>query len=108
MTSPQQQPQPIIPEGSVIITPGQMYSEMQQMRSAVEKLANTVDPALANVRRDLADLVAREATDVRDLTTLVQTALSRVTVLETKLLAAWAVIVLLVAAIGSVAAWLGH
>lgn len=47
---------PPIPDGSAIITPNQQYAELQAVRVAVEKLVNTIDPALAEVRKDVHDL----------------------------------------------------
>lgn len=44
-----------IPDGSVVITPGQMYTELQAMRKSVDNLATTVDPALNEIRRDVSD-----------------------------------------------------
>jgi hypothetical protein len=54
MTAPDLGPSPI-PEGSVIITPSQMYAEIRAMHASVEKLANTVDPALSDIRSDVRD-----------------------------------------------------
>lgn len=93
-----------IPDGSVVITPAQMYTEIRETRSAVDRLTNTIDPALSEVRRDLVDLVQRVAAS--EVTSVKNT--NRITVLETKLTAAWAVLALLIAAIGAVAGFLGH
>ena len=42
-----------VPDGSVIITPAQQYAELRALTTAVEKLANTMDPALADIRKDV-------------------------------------------------------
>lgn len=44
-----------IPDGSVIITPNQQYAELQLLRQSVDRLVNTVDPAFADLRHDVAD-----------------------------------------------------
>src|SRR3546814_8406037 len=50
---------PFIPDGSVIITPAQMYGEMQAMRTSLEHLTATLDPFTVDVRKDIADHEAR-------------------------------------------------
>lgn len=44
-----------IPDGSVVITPTEMYREIRDTRDAVNRLVNVVDPALTNIRHDVAD-----------------------------------------------------
>lgn len=39
-----------IPQGSVIITPTDMYREMQEIGKKVDHLASVVDPAIAQLR----------------------------------------------------------
>ena len=52
---PDQQPI-VVPDGSAIITPNQQYAELQATRAAVERLANTIDPALLDIRKDIHDM----------------------------------------------------
>ena len=54
-----------IPDGSVIITPAQQYAELRALTSAVEKLTNTMDPALADIRKDVDDSRA----DIKEIRT---------------------------------------
>ncbi len=54
---------PPFPDGSVIITPAQQYAELRALTTAVERLANTMDPALAEIRRD----VGSNASDVKEM-----------------------------------------
>jgi len=92
-----------VPEGAVIITPAQMYNEIQETRRSVDRLTSTIDPAMLDMRHDLADFGARlTALDVRQAKDA-----NRITVLETKLVAAWAMLGLLTAAVGIVAAFFG-
>lgn len=49
-------PNPLVPDGSVVITPAQQYAELQLTRQAVERLTNTVDPALSEIRNDIHDV----------------------------------------------------
>lgn len=93
---------PYPPDGSVIITPRQMYDELLATRQAVERLTNTVDPAIADIRADQA----QTRTDVDTLYTSRNTLDRRVTIIETKLNAAWAAIGLLLAACGVLVALL--
>jgi hypothetical protein len=44
-----------IPDGSVIITPAQMYQQIGDLADAVRDLKGAVDPALRDVRHDIAD-----------------------------------------------------
>lgn len=101
------QPVVPVPDGSVIITPAQMYTEIRDMRTAVEKLTNTVDPALLDLRRDVTTLDKRQAEDHSEVSKAGMLLANRVTVLETKIAAAWAVVGLLAVALGLVAAFLG-
>lgn len=50
-----------IPEGAVIITPNEMYREMQNIGKSVERLANMIDPALAELRADVVEARAQSA-----------------------------------------------
>jgi len=43
-----------MPPGSVIITPSQMYAEIRVMSGKVDHLASVIDPALSNLREDVA------------------------------------------------------
>lgn len=55
-----------IQPGSVVITPTQMYDEMRAISKSVDHLAAIIDPALAEVRQDVADNRAEiKAHDVR-------------------------------------------
>lgn len=49
---------PGVPEGSVIITPTQMYEEIQLMRRDVQTLTALVDPAMSDVRAEVKALKA--------------------------------------------------
>lgn len=44
-----------LPAGSAVITPNQMYAELHEVGRKVEKLTNVIDPALAELRKDLDD-----------------------------------------------------
>lgn len=48
-----------IPHGSVVITPAQMYDEMRAVRDEVKHLSSIVDPALHELRTDVAENSAR-------------------------------------------------
>lgn len=95
-----------IPDGSVVITPAQMYAEIQETRKSVDRLVTTVDPALSDLRAD----VARGQMSIDTLFSARNNHGNRLTAIETKLNAAWAVITLLLVALGVVAAFLalGH
>ncbi len=43
------------PEGSVIITPMMQYIELQRLGKAVDKLTDTLDPALNDMRDQISD-----------------------------------------------------
>lgn len=70
-----------IPDGSVVITPRQMYDELQMTRKAVERLTNTVDPALTDLRAD----VGRVETRIDSVEDRQDKHGNRLSVLETKL-----------------------
>lgn len=93
-----------IPDGSVIITPSQMYSEIRQTREAVDRLTATVDPTMTDIRSDAAALALAFSTHVAES---VKDA-SRLTVVETQLRAAWAALGLLLIAAGVLAAFVVH
>lgn len=42
-----------LPDGSVIITPNEVYREMQEIARKVDNLATIVDPALQQLRVDV-------------------------------------------------------
>lgn len=44
-----------VPPGSVIITPYQMYEEIRSLNNEVRHVATLIDPALAELRGDVAD-----------------------------------------------------
>lgn len=44
-----------IPDGSVIITPTQMYSEIQSANAKIDHLTAIIDPAMQDMRHDVAD-----------------------------------------------------
>lgn len=44
-----------LPDGSVIITPNEVYREMQDISRKVDNLAAIVDPALTQLRADVAE-----------------------------------------------------
>lgn len=48
-----------IPEGSVVITPTQQWEAMQGLRDEVKHLSAVVDPALSQVRVDIARNASR-------------------------------------------------
>lgn len=45
-----------MPSGSVIITPGQMYNEIQAMGKKLDHLAAVIDPAFSSIRDDVREL----------------------------------------------------
>jgi hypothetical protein len=44
-----------IPDGSVVITPTQMYQEIRETHDLVKDVAAKLDPALTEIRNDIAD-----------------------------------------------------
>lgn len=44
-----------LPEGSVIITPNEMYKEMQEIGRKVDHLTSVVDPSLLHIQAAIAD-----------------------------------------------------
>lgn len=48
-----------IPDGSVVITPAQMFAQIGDLTEAVRDLKATVDPAINDMRHDVADHEAR-------------------------------------------------
>lgn len=85
----------VVPEGSVVITPREMYAEIEGTRKAVERLVATIDPTLAEIRGDVA--AVKQTTDT--LTTTQNSNGTRITTLEVYLKAAWAVLGLLIACV---------
>lgn len=49
------QPSVTLPPGSVIITPTQMYVELQDMGKKLDHLASVIDPTLTTIRDDVKD-----------------------------------------------------
>lgn len=90
-------------DGSVIITPKEMYDQLVVNTRAVEKLTDTIGPAMATLRADHDDLVHR--VDDAEETQVVQG--NRITKVETKLWAAGAFLTLADFAVGAYAV-LGH
>lgn len=74
-----------IPDGSVVITPRQMYDELQATRKAVEKLTNTVDPALTDLRDDVGKLDVRVGQVDTRVDDVERAHGNRLSVIETKL-----------------------
>lgn len=63
-----------LPQGSVVITPNEMYREMQDISRKVDHLTSVLDPWQAEVRSDigdtktqLAEMVAERKAEVREL-----------------------------------------
>lgn len=52
-------PEQQIPEGSVVITPTQIYDRIESIRDEVKHLSAVVDPALQQVRTDIAENASR-------------------------------------------------
>lgn len=44
-----------IPEGSIIVTPMMMYTSLNAVVKKVEHLETLLDPAFADIRKELAD-----------------------------------------------------
>lgn len=51
-----------LPAGSVVITPNDMFAEMRAIHDQVRDLAGKVDPALAELRRDVAEAKTERST----------------------------------------------
>lgn len=45
-----------IPEGSVVVTPTEMYREIRDMHDEVRRLASVVDPAIRELRDDVTEM----------------------------------------------------
>jgi hypothetical protein len=45
---------PVLPEGAVIITPNEMYREMQDIGRKVDHITAVIDPALATMQEGVA------------------------------------------------------
>jgi hypothetical protein len=50
-----------LPPGSAVITPNQMYGELHEIGRKLDRLTAVVDPALAELRKDLGE-TDRQAT----------------------------------------------
>lgn len=93
-----------IPDGSVVITPAQMYQQIGDLANEVRELRGVVDPALSELR-----------TDVKDHTTMLNShggklvrVGTRLTIIETKLkVIGWLLGVVVIPGIAAVAAVLG-
>lgn len=60
--NPGEEVQPIVvPQGSVIITPNDMYKEIQEIGRKVDHVATVVDPAISNLR----EIAAQNRGDIR-------------------------------------------
>src|SRR5262245_31917480 len=46
----------MLPPGSAVITPNQMYAEMQEIGRKVDHLADIVDPSLARLAADITEV----------------------------------------------------
>lgn len=93
-----------IPDGSAITTPREMLTEIQQLHGEFRELRGALTPTLDELRhnqigdrKDIDDLFARTSKQDR-----------RLTKIETRLVAAWTVLVLLIAVAGAVGGFLGH
>lgn len=69
-----------VPDGSVVITPRDMYDQLVDNTKAVEKLTEMVGPAISDIRADVAEnrshIVATEKQQIAHG--------NRLTVIETK------------------------
>ena len=45
---------PVLPEGAVIITPNEMYREMQDIGRKVDHLTAVIDPSLIQIQQSIA------------------------------------------------------
>src|SRR5690348_15447382 len=100
-----------IPDGSVVITPRQMYDQIGELAQAVRGVSedvravkSAVDPAIAEVRSDIVEVKSRTAAAEGEQTRLA----TRVTILETKIRVAWALFGAVLIALGVVAGFLSH
>lgn len=59
-----------LPDGAVIITPNEMYREMQAIAKNVDRLATILDPSLAEIRVDVVELKAKAESQDGRLRTL--------------------------------------
>ena len=59
-----------LPEGAVIITPNEMYREMQAIAKNVDRLATILDPSLAEIRVDLVEVKTQVSSQDGRLRTL--------------------------------------
>lgn len=59
-----------IPEGSVIITPTEMYSEMRSIGQKIDHLSAVMDPAVTELRGDISELKAEQSTQRERLSSL--------------------------------------
>lgn len=50
-----------LPDGSVVITPNEMYREMQEIAKKVDHVATILDPAVAQIRVELTESKERVA-----------------------------------------------
>lgn len=44
-----------VPDGSVIVTPAQMFAELREMHDEIRQLRNVVDPAIRDLNTDILD-----------------------------------------------------
>lgn len=49
-----------IPQGSVVITPTEMYREIQDVGKKVDHLTDVLDPAITSVREDIVEIKAEQ------------------------------------------------
>lgn len=56
-----------IPHGSVVVTPTEMYHELRNMSDELKRLVAVVDPAIAEVRLDIAEQKASLHTTKTDV-----------------------------------------
>ena len=69
-----------IPDGSVVITPAQMYSQIGTLTDEVRGLKGVIDPALSEIRTDVKD----HAKDLDEHRTKLVDLGTRLTILETQ------------------------
>jgi hypothetical protein len=61
---------PVLPEGAVIITPNEMYREMQDIGRKVDHITSVIDPTLTTVQDGIAANRERIATLEGQVSTL--------------------------------------